>query len=112
MMQYDPGSLPHVTAVQIVDLRSNDANRVSEYMRCAKDGAMFHLARYHDLRADTHGPMACAAFFGLGVADVFPIAYDIDSAAIGDPASSRRKIPMNPKRRLDDDELMRMAVSG
>ena len=77
-----------------------------------KDGTMFHLARYHDIDADTRGPIACAAYFGLDVADVFPIAYDIDSVVIGVPASVCRKIPARPKRRLDDDELMRMAVSG
>ena len=76
------------------------------------DGTMFHLARYHDVNADIHGPMACAAFFGLDVADMFPITYDIESIAIGVPSSVRRKIPAEPLRRLDDDELMRMAVSG
>ena len=73
---------------------------------------MFHLARYHDYNIATHGPNACAAFFGLEVAEMFPIAYDIDSVAIGVPGSVRRKIPAQPMRRLDDDELMRMAVQG
>ena len=41
MMQYDPGSLPYVTSVQIVDLRSIDANRVSEYMCCAKNATVY-----------------------------------------------------------------------
>ncbi len=96
-----------------VDL--NDHTRTEHFVALTlfhKDGTMFHLARYHDIGADTNGPIACAAFFGLGVEDVFPIIYDIDSVAIGNPASVRRKILMNPKRRLDDDELMRMAVSG
>jgi hypothetical protein len=76
------------------------------------DGKMFHLARYHDFNIDTHGPNECAAFFGLDIAEMFPIAYDIDAVAIGVPASIRREIPVQPNRRLSDDELMRMAVSG
>ena len=76
------------------------------------DGKLFHLARYHDFNIDTHGPNECAAFFGLGIAEVFPIAYDIATVAIGVPASIRREINAQPNRRLDDDELMRMAVSG
>lgn len=76
------------------------------------DGILFHLARYHDFNADTHGPMACAAFFGLTVAEMFPIAYDIRSIAIGASASVFREILAEPTRRLDDDELMRMALSG
>lgn len=96
-----------------VDL--DDQSRTEHFVALTlyrKDGTMFHLARYHDISADSHGPIACAAYFGLDVADVFPIAYDIDSVAIGAPACIRRKIPANPKRRLDDDELIRMAVSG
>lgn len=95
-----------------VDL--NDHVRTEHFVALTlyrKDGAMFHLARYHDIGADTHGPIACAAFFGLDVEEIFPIAYDIDSIAIGVPGSIRRKIPMSPKRRLDDDELLRMAIS-
>ena len=77
-----------------------------------KDGTMFHLARYHDISADTHGPVACAAYFGLAIADMFPIAYNIDSVAIGVPDSVCLQIPAHPKQRLDEDELMRMALSG
>ncbi len=78
--------------------------------RC--DGKLFHLARYHDFNIDTHGPNECAAFFSLDITDVFPITYDIGSVTIGVSASIRREIHAQPKRRLDDDELMRMAVSG
>lgn len=60
------------------------------------DGQKFHLARYHDISADTYGPVPCAAFFGLDVADIFPISYDIESVAIGIPCSIRRKIPAEP----------------
>ena len=37
MKEYDPRTLPQVTSVVIVDLRSIDANRVSEYMWGSKD---------------------------------------------------------------------------
>lgn len=99
----------------LINVDLNDPVKTEHFVALTlygKDGTMFLLARYHDISADTHGPIACAAFFGLDVEKVFPIAYDIDSIAIGVPGSIRRKIPMNPKRRLDDDELMRMAISG
>lgn len=74
------------------------------------DGKKFHLARYHDVHADTLGPVACAAFFGLDVAEVFPIAYNIESVAVGVPASVRRSIHVVPQRCLSGEELMRMAL--
>jgi hypothetical protein len=77
-----------------------------------KDGKLFHLSRYFDSDAVTHGPAACATFLSLAVHEVFPITYDISDVAIGVPASVRRKIPEEPLRRLSSDELMRMAIGG
>jgi hypothetical protein len=67
---------------------------------------------YFDALALTRSPIACAEFFGLELAEVFPLTYGIESVAVGVPASVRRKITAEPRRRLDDDELIRMALSG
>ena len=49
MEEYDPGSLPDVTALEIVDLRRIDANRAGEYMNDAADAPAIkcdgHLAK-------------------------------------------------------------------
>lgn len=37
MNDYDPSSLPHVDAIEVVDIRRIDANRVSQYMQIAGD---------------------------------------------------------------------------
>ncbi len=37
MDDYDPNSLPHVDAIEIVDIRRVDADRVSQYMQIAGD---------------------------------------------------------------------------
>ncbi|EMI24373.1 hypothetical protein [Rhodopirellula europaea] len=95
-----------------VDL--NDHTRTEHFVTLTlyrDDGKLFHLARYHDFNVDTHGPNECAAFFGFDIAEVFPITYDIGTVAIGVPTSIRRVINAQPTQRLDDDELMRMAVS-
>lgn len=76
------------------------------------DGAKFHLARYHDIGAETRDSAVCAKFFKLSVAEIFPITYDIGSVAMGVPGSIRRKIPAQPTQRLDADELMRMVIDS
>ena len=53
----------------------------------ARHGKWFHLARYHDMDHSQNGPDSLAAFPGLEVDEVFPIAYDITAFCIGHPAA-------------------------
>lgn len=73
-------------------------------------GEAFPLARYHDIAHDTYGPDKLAAFMGLSVDDIFPIAYDISDVAIGDHDSVRRKVPVAPRRLLSRSEIIQMAI--
>jgi hypothetical protein len=74
------------------------------------DGRWFTMARYHDLDADTHGPDALAAFLGLPVDSVFPIAYDISALCIGDAAALIGTIPRKPTERLTRSQIIALAV--
>jgi hypothetical protein len=71
---------------------------------------VFQLARYFDPWYDTEGPDALAKVLGLDISDVFPIAYDIGANCVGDPASLRNSFLIEPRVRLSNDEIMRMAV--
>ncbi len=43
MGDYNPSSLPDVDAVEVVDIRHLDANRVSQYMQISKDAPALDL---------------------------------------------------------------------
>lgn len=71
---------------------------------------LFHLARYHDGDAQTHGPDALAKFLGLKVDEVFPIRYDIAPFAVGRTKCLRGAILSTPHKRLTRAEIIALAV--
>ncbi|MBL8866867.1 MAG: hypothetical protein JNK93_15025 [Planctomycetia bacterium] len=74
------------------------------------DGAIFHLARYHDFDATERGPAALAAFLGLSLKAVFPITYDVSAIVTGLPEVVRGTIPAEPHVRLTRAEIIALAV--
>ncbi len=75
-----------------------------------KKGKKFHLARYHDIDFDSHGPEQLAAFLGLPLGEVFPIAYDLSSVATGDEGILKACYPAKPSVQLTRKEIIRLAV--
>jgi hypothetical protein len=73
-------------------------------------GVWFHLSRYHDFDYATQGPDALAAFLGLDVADVFPIAYDLREFAKDAPASASGSVVAEPREKLSRSELIALAI--
>ena len=76
------------------------------------DGAIFHLARYHDLDATKRGPSALAAFLGYPLDALFPITYDISSVVAGPSTALRGSISAEPRVRLTRSEIIALAVPG
>jgi hypothetical protein len=74
------------------------------------DGAVFHLARYHDLDAHEHGPASLADFLGLPLAAVFPISFDASHAVAAHAELARGSITAEPAQRLTRAELIALAV--
>jgi|LakMenEpi03Aug12_release.lakeMendotaPanAssembly.Ray.scaffolds.fasta_scaffold1016342_1 hypothetical protein len=74
------------------------------------DGAVFHLARYHDFDAAERGPLALASFLALPLEAVFPIEYDVGNAIIGPAEILRGAIPAEPEERLSRAEVIALAV--
>ncbi len=75
------------------------------------EGKRFHLARYHDIDADTSGPKALADFLNLKESEIFPIQYNLSSTLMGDAEILIGEIPAEPKERLTMDELMDLTFS-
>jgi hypothetical protein len=74
------------------------------------DGALFHLARYHDFDAAERGPAALAAFLALPLEAVFPITYDVSRSVAGRPDSICGTITVQPRERLTRPEIIALAV--
>lgn len=74
------------------------------------DGAIFHLARYHDFDAASRGPAALAAFLGLPLDAVFPITYDVSNIVDVPSDSLRGTITIEPRERLTRREIVALAV--
>jgi hypothetical protein len=74
------------------------------------DGALFHLARYHDFDAAERGPAVLAAFLGESVDAVFPIKYDVSAIVTGPPEVVCGSIPSEPRERLTRAEVIALAV--
>jgi hypothetical protein len=73
-------------------------------------GEWFELARYFDSDYARRSPDRLAAFLGLRVTEVFPIAYDISNVARGDPAVVKGVIQAEPEERLSPEELVQLAL--
>ena len=74
------------------------------------DGALFHLARYHDFDAAERGPAQLARFLGLPIADIFPARWDLTPHAVGAPAALQGVLNEGPRERLTRSEIIALAV--
>jgi hypothetical protein len=93
--------------VDNLDAHKNE-HFVQLYME--RDGQWFFLSRYWDLDYERNGPQALAEFLGMGLDDVFPIAWDVSPFAEGHPAALSGLVLKEPKERLSEEEIIRMAV--
>jgi hypothetical protein len=74
------------------------------------DGAVFHLARYHDYDIAERGPDQLARFLNMKREQVFPIAWDVSRFADGDPGALRGVVEVEPRERLTRSEIIALAV--
>lgn len=91
-----------------------NAEKTSVFLNISfmKNGLVFHLAWYFDCDFnDKAGATALASFLGLQVADIFPIKYDLTHLVQGNSQALRGVIPLEPARRLSDDERMKLIFS-
>jgi hypothetical protein len=95
-----------------VSLRSARMNQQFLSVSVLRHGEQFFLARYFDLdfMRKSNGPGAFAAFLGLTVDEVFPMAYDISEVAVNRPEALRGLIPPEAEEKLSDDELHELAL--
>jgi hypothetical protein len=94
-----------------VDERSARSTQQFLHLRIWRAGRAFDLARYHDLDYARHGPKALARFLGMPIDCVFPISYDLRAYARGKGAALRGTVLKEPRERLNDDELMELALA-
>jgi len=94
------------------NIDATSAEKTSHFLSVSvlSGGRWFHLARYHDLDRDERGPEALAAFLGLTVPQVFPLAYDISNCCIGLADVVTGTVPVEPPVRLSRAELIALAV--
>ena len=76
----------------------------------AHQGNWLHLARYHDLDRDQHGPEWLATCLGLKVGQVFPIAYDLRHLSHGSPEALCGSVDADLKDKLTRAELIALAL--
>lgn len=72
--------------------------------------AWVHLARYHDVDYDEHGPEALAKQLGLSIEEVFPIEVDLRALHVDRAPCLRRSITAAPASRLSTAELVALAL--
>jgi hypothetical protein len=77
---------------------------------CTNGNSWFHLARYHDADAATHGPSALARALKLRLKDTFPIVFDLAGLVMGSRASLRCTVNAKPSRRLPRAEIISLAL--
>ncbi len=70
----------------------------------------FEMARYFDVDYHKRGPVQLADFLGITVDDIFPIAYDISSVAVGRKEVICGTIPLEPKDKLTYEELIEISL--
>jgi hypothetical protein len=92
------------------DARNSRKNEHLLTLRLERDGRWFELVRYWDLRYETGGPGALAEFLGLSREEIFPISYDLTPYAQGDHDALVGTVPSEPRERLSEDEIIRLAV--
>jgi len=75
-----------------------------------RDGRWFDLARYFDFDYADRGPEALARFLGLAVDEIFPISFDVQQYAEGDPAALKGSVMKEPREKLSRAEIIAMSV--
>jgi hypothetical protein len=75
-----------------------------------RDGRWFHLARYHDFDYADRGPEALSVFLGVPVDEIFPISFDVQRYANGDPVALKRSVSKEPRERMSRAEIIALAV--
>jgi hypothetical protein len=70
------------------------------------------LARYWDLDYEKNGPDALAQFLGLSKPEIFLISYDLTAYVTGEHSVLVGNVLMEPRLRLPEDEIIRLAVPG
>lgn len=93
-----------------VDLANPRSTRHFLSLTVFRAGSKFDLARYHDIGVRRFGPEALAAFLGLDVNAVFPIAYDLRELCVGLPEVLVGQLDQEPSERLTRAELIALAV--
>ena len=73
-------------------------------------GRWFSLARYHDFNYADRGAEALSRFLGLAVDEIFPISFDVQQYAEGDPEALKGSIRKEPRERLSRAEIIAIAV--
>ena|SRR5437762_11709110 len=73
-------------------------------------GQWFSLARYHDFDYADRGPETLSRFLGLTVDEVFPISFDVQPYAEGEPAALKGSVLKEPRERLSRAEIIAMAA--
>lgn len=109
-----PLQLPSGAAVWglLGNIDATSAEKTSHFLSVSVlgGGRWFHLARYHDVDRGEREPEALAAFLGLTVPQVFPLAYDISNCCIGLADVVAGIVPVEPAVRLSRAELIALAV--
>jgi hypothetical protein len=75
-------------------------------------GGWFHMAPAGAVGAARYGPEALSRLLGLSLGDVFPMAYDISHAAVGEPDVVRGHILAEPHEELDEPERSRLLLEA
>lgn len=91
----------------------HDARRTRHFLTISvfAQDEWFHLARYHDVDREEHGPARLAEALELRIDEVFPIRYDIGTWVTAAADSLLGKIDAEPLDRLSRTELIKLAVS-
>jgi hypothetical protein len=102
----------HLPWALLANIDAYNARLTEHFLTIAieRDGAWFHLARYHDLDFATNGPEALASFLGLRVDEVFPITYDLRHFVKDAPVFLYGRILKEPREKLTRAEIIALAV--
>lgn len=94
------------------NVSSTDPRKTRHFLTLAvaHAGRWLHLARYHDLDRDRHGPDWLAASMGLRLDQVFPIAYDLRHVSQGHPEALCGSVDVDIEDKLTRAELIALAV--
>lgn len=93
-----------------IDLSNEAATEHFLTLSIEKCGRWFDLARYHDVDYQQRGPRQLAEFLGLPLTSVFPIKYDLSFCVCSDSPSTKGVIPLEPREKLPQDVLIRLAL--